>query len=913
MPSPSHVPAAGSPRRLSRRAVAALCLALLAAGPAVVGRARAASHDATPWSPTGLYANGALLPNGRLVDPVGTVTALGDFPVAAAVSPAGDIAVVSNSGQGEGATPDQGNESLQVVDLGSNHVVQTLTDHAQGKDVFYNEGVVFSPAGSHVYVTGGGNDAVYDYAVAGERLSLTATWVSSHKSGAPQLPEVANAYAYSRGLAISPDGKRLFVTNEQGGSVAALDTATGSIVWETQLPGSQWAGPYPAGIALSLDGSAAYVAAQGENLVFAVDTAGGAVRGATAAGDHPVAVAVTRDSRYAFVANDNDDSVSILDLSGGTLTQVAQLSVHLFAGEANGSAPNSVAIDEERKVVYVANAGDDAVAVLGESLSTPPAAWNPAKMRLLGFLPTAWYPTGVAVVPADGSVLALSAKGYGGVPVTSTSQYDGNDMVGLLSHMHRPKSKDVVQGREEATRDLHFSAAANAQRPADSPIPDLAHAGQSPIKHVVLVVRENRTFDQVFGDLGSLGRPDADADPQFLEFGRTDSKGRTVTPNAHDIAARFGLSDNFYSDGEASVQGHYWTALGISTDYVERSWLHYYSDRAHPYDPTAPVAYPRCGAIFQQLALTGHTFRNFGELEGLATTQSPSAPAPDAACPVPGGAGDAVSVANEDTTAGNNLTLTTVKDTLRAAEIQKVYAPLVATDRVPDFSYVIMGNDHTGGGIAGRPTPQAQVATNDLAVGGLVDYLSHTPQWRSTAVFVMEDDSQDGLDHRDGHRNILLVASPFTKHGVISHLHISQASVLHTIELILGLPPLTAYTQSASVPYDMFTATPDLTPYTAETPTYPIDATNPLPFYGTPAAVPIDLSGVDLAGPVLEAQIWWATRPGAPMPKMLLDELAAHGGIRPQALAAWGRGRACACRPLLPGLRVAPGFGDRDG
>jgi hypothetical protein len=206
------------------------------------------------------------------------------------------------------------------------------------------------------------------------------------------------------------------------------------------------------------------------------------------------------------------------------------------------------------------------------------------------------------------------------------------------------------------------------------------------------------------------------------------------------------------------------------------------------------------------------------------------------------------------------------------------------------------------------------MATNDLGVGGLVEYLSHTPQWGSTAVFVVEDDSQDGLDHRDGHRNVLLLASPYAKQGALSHLHISQASVLHTMELILGLHPLSSYTQNAPVPYDLFTPAANFAPYTAETPTYPIDATNPSPVYGTPASVPLNLSNIDLAGPMLEAQLWWATNPGRPMPQQLLDALATRGGVSAQALDAWKQGRPCSCTPLLPGLTVAPGFhADADG
>ncbi len=902
------------PGRL-RIAVAAAVLVGIAVPGTLAARAATGGEaaEATPFSPTGLYSNGAYLPNGRLVSPAGTVSALGDFPVAVSISPDGRIAVVSNAGQGEGPTPQQGNQSLQVVDVSENRVVQTLTDHAQGADTFYNEGVVFSPNGQHVYVTGGGNDAVYDYSVTADRLKLATTWHSTRKAGLPQAPELANSYGYSRNLAIAPDGSRVFVTNEQGGTVAAIDTSTGSIAWETQLPGLVPAGPYPAGIAVSPDGSAAYVAAQGNNAVYGLDTTTGAMRSATQVGDHPVAISLSQDGHYAFVANDNDDSLSILDLTGPLPAQVNRISVHLFHGEANGSSPDSIAVDQARKLVYVANAGDDAVAVLGQNINQTPSSWDPSKIGVLGFIPTAWYPSGVAVEPSNGSILVTSAKGYGGVPVTSRSQYDGNDMVGLLSQVNRPDQSVLKADSAKALRGLLFSTPTGTERPADSPIPDTAHAGQSPIKHVVLVVRENRTFDQVFGDLGLLGRTNADADPQYLEFGRTDAKGETVTPNVHDIANRFALSDNFYSDGEASIQGHFWTALGIVPDYVEKSWVDYYSNRNHPYDPADPVSYPQCGSIFDQLALAGKSFKNFGELEGLATSQAPASPAPDAGCSVPGGAGDAGSLANEDASAGNNLTLTTVKDTFRLAEIEKAYAPLVATNQVPDFSYVIMGNDHTGGDGLGQTTPQAQVATNDLAVGGLVDYLSHTPQWSSTAVFVEEDDSQDGLDHRDGHRNILLVASPYVAPGAISHLHVSQASVLRTIGLILGIPPISSYVQTAPVPYDMFSPAPHLGAYTVEQPTYPIDATNPSPVYGTPAAVPVNVSGVDLAGPMLEAQLWWATNPGKPMPEMLIQELASRGGVNPAALKAWASGRPCACQPLLPGLTVAPGFGDPNG
>jgi len=879
---------------------------------------------ATPDSPTGLYANGASLVSGRLVKPAGVVRALGDFPIASAVSPDGALAVVVNSGEGQGGT-DQGNESLQVVRLRDNAVVQTVTDHQPGQPTFYNAGVAFSPNGSHVYVTGGGNDQVYDYAVSGAHLTLAHRFRSTKNVSTPgparppnggvpaTAPLVGDVNGYSRGLTVTPDGRTVIVTNEQGGTVTALDPVTGVQRWETPLGGvGQGGGAYPGAVTLSNDGARALVTEQGHNAVATLDVATGTLRGVTAVGDHPSAIAVTRNSHFAFVSNTNDDSVSILDLTRLVPTEVRRISVHLLAGEANGSAPNGITIDSAQSLVYVADAGDNAVAVLGAAIPAGPSRWNPAQFRALGFIPAGNYPTAVSVVPRSGDLLTSSAKGYGGVPVTRRTQYDGNDIVGLLSRVARPTTSGLAAYTKQSRDQLLFATKANSRRPADSPVP-AAVGGTSPIKHVVMIVRENRTFDQEFGDLRSLGRTNADVEPAFTQFGRRNASGQTVTPNIHNLADRYALSQNFYSDGEASIQGHHWTAEGTSTDYTEKSWVHYYSARNHPYDPTAPIVYPRCGAIFQQLAAQHKTFRDFGELVGQATSQAPSTPSPGAACAVPGGTNDPKVAANTATAYPNNLLLTSVKDTDRLKEFKTEYAPLVAANTVPQLSYLLMGNDHTDGATPGKTTPQGLVATNDEAVGGVIDYLSHTPQWSSTAVFVMEDDSQDGLDHRDGHRNIFLLASPYAAKAKLSGVHISQAGVLHTIELILGLRPLSNYTQYAPVPYDMFTPHPDTRPYTAEKPTYPQDAKNPPAPAGSAASVPVNTSSVDVAGPVLEAQLWQSTHPGAPMPAALVREVRSRGGINDQAAAAWAAGRSCGCAPLQPGLTAAHGSADADG
>lgn len=903
-------------RTSAARWCAVTLTASLVAAAAVSATAGGAPHlpHVTPNSTTGVYAEGSSLVNGRIVNPVGRRTTLGDYPVSLAVSPDGRTGVVVLSGQGEGAD-EQSDEGLQVVDLASGRVVQTVRDHEKDKPTFYNAGLGWSRDGAHLYVTGGGNDQVYDYAVSGQHLVLKQRWKSSAKAGAPTVPGSANGgipgsaplvgdvAAYPRGLTVLPNGSAVIVTNEQGSSVAALSTKDGSLLWETQIAGPYEGGAYPGAVALSPDGTRAYVTAQGLNAVVTLDTARGTLTGTTPVGDHPVALTVSADGATVMVANANDDSLSVLDAKASLPKQVGQLATHLLPGEVNGSTPAAVAVDNAIGRVYVALAGDNAVAVFDSGAKH----FDPATMRYAGAVPAGMYPTALAVL-ANGHLVTVNAKGLGGVPITTKNQYIVNRPDGLLTDLAGPDAKRLAGYTASAKADLLQATAANRLRPANSPVPDEAHKGQSPIKHVVMVVRENRTFDQVFGD---LKRKDANINPAYTEFGEKNAQGQTVTPNIHALASRFALSQNFYSDGEASIQGHHWTAEGVSTDYTEKSYLHYYSSRNHPYDPTAPIVYPRCGAMFQQLARQGRSFRNFGELVGLATSQAPTAQvAPGSSCATPGGRYDAASLANHSDNLGANLSLTSVKDTDKETDIEKELSPLMAADQMPAFTYAVLGNDHTDGTAAGKKTPQALVATNDLAIGKLVDFLSHSKQWASTAVFVVEDDSQDGLDHVDGHRNLLSVISPYSRKGALSSVHVSQASVLRTTELILGLDPISSYTQYAPVPYDMFAATPDLTPYTAVTPTYDMTATNPKPAEGTAASVPLDLHVVDVAGPVLEAQLWEATHPGVGMPAQLIAELRARGGIRDEALWAWAAGDACECQPLRDGLTTAPGADD---
>ena len=492
------------------------------------------TRHVTPYSTTGEYAEGVSLVSGRLITPVGRRTELGDFPVVIAVSPDRTLAAIANSGQGEGA-PQQTDESIQLVDLASGTVLQTVHDHEEDQPTFYESGLAWSPDGEHLYATGGGNDQVYDYAYDGSRISLVHRWKSSVRAGAPTVPGtqsggipgtaplLGDAAAYSRGLDVLPDGSAVLVTNEQGSTVAALSTTDGTLLWETTLGGAgQPAGAYPEAVAVGKGGRTAYVVAQGLNAVVGLDTGTGLVTSTTPVGDHPVSVALGGHGKQLYVTNANDDSLTVLDVSGAAPTEVTQVSTHLVPHEANGSTPDAVTVDDATHTVYVANAGDNAVMVLrgaGDRLHT------------VGAIPSGWYPAALAQAP-HGRLLVASAKGLGGAPITSKNQYIANRRHGLLTTVHRPSSAQLADWTREARHNLRYPSTTSRLRPAHSPIPTSRNAGNSPIKHVVLIVRENRTFDQVFGD---LKRHDADVEPAYTRV-RPDQRRRSDGDAEHPRA-----------------------------------------------------------------------------------------------------------------------------------------------------------------------------------------------------------------------------------------------------------------------------------------------------------------------------------------------------------------------------------------
>jgi len=1032
------------PRALRRRAHRTTGAVALVGILSLASTAMAAGAGYTPAQLTNIDrpvpAGATLLPNGRLVTPAGKAYDQGDFPLGLAVSPDGRLAVATQVGQSEdkaggdfaglcadgqmkgtcaasarlaGATgaPD---EELIATDLvtGSQQRVRSPQSSckpsvAAGRPVqgfqCFELGLTFSPDGTHVYATGGGNDAVYDFAVGTDhRLSaapvhttyLQEVTSAPGGSGDYKSPNPGTQAGRTKGIAVTPDGSTLLVTKEQAGALDVLRASDLALVQEVPFAtlnptGANGSATYPYGVAVTgspaaVGGARVYVTLQGAGSVATFTlTAGTAAAGAAVgsvvasaptavpAGDHPTGLAVSPDGGTLLVANANDDTVAAYQLTAGAPGAPTMLAVRALPGEVVGAVPNAVAFAGPDRA-YVALAGDDAVAVLER-----PAGGAAGAFTVTGLVPTGWYPTSVAVrpgaAPGTGDLLALAAKGLGGRYPTggeytapprggpqavTPGRYDGANMPGLLTVVAAPTPAALAAGTAQVRADIaHAQSADPATARTVIPV-DAAHSGQSPITHVVYIVRENRTYDQVFGDLAKT-RNDVDADPAFESLA-------SATPVAHALVDRFASSDSFFSDGEASIQGHYWTTSANVDDYVEKSWRQYYSDRNHSSDSVGTsVSAPKGCSLFQaaQAKATDpttpgydptFTYGDFGDPVGLANPSvTTSVPAPGAA---PGGgappAGTARSACGAVPAANADLTnfggFLGIDDRQFATKFLAASGLTTSGNAVPsggalrNFSYLELPGDHTTGfkpqgptNLAGH-TPRAQVAENDAAIGTVISALSRSSYWPSTAVFVVEDDSQDGPDHVDGHRNILLVASPYARQtsesscypGYVSHVHEDQAGVLRTMELMLGIPPLSAYDAGAAPLYDEFQAkttaaeltAADLRPFDPPGSASFVEEKVGDPSAGTPAqtaalqreSAGLDLTHLDRAGPVLEDVLWRSTHTGPP-PADLTARVAAlrAGSAAPEddagrAAAVGGPGLRGRFSPLAAGAACTP-------
>lgn len=737
-----------------------------------------------------------VIPVGYRVTPAGEQSKLGNLPLTSALSPDGKSLVVSNDGQGT--------QSLQVVDPDSGTVKQTVS-YQTPQALF--AGLAFSPDGHRLYASAGGNNKIRTYDVSGGRLTETTSIPLPATNPAGQKINM-----FPADLAVTGDGKRLVVADQLADAASVIDVATGLVKTVS-------VGHAPYGVALSSDGKTAYVSNQGANTVSELDISGADpnVRRTIGVGTHPNRMLLDKSGDSLYVANGDSDTVSVVDTTKGRA--VRSIGLAPYAGAQVGSNPDALALTPDGSTLYVANSGNNDVAVVDVKQST-----------LTGLIPTAWYPTTLALTA--GRLLVANAKGLGAGPntgpgepnpesdFTDPAKYTASMMVGTLSRVSVPASRDQLDRWTRQVSDNNgFDRRGQVQAGGGtSVIP--RHPGEpSPIKHVIYVVRENRTYDQV---MGSLGKGNGDASENLF--------GDESATNARELSRRFVTLDNFYANAEVSAQGWNWVVAGNSNPYSEQTFPANYSSRNHPYpsendDPEiAPNKDPNDAYIWQRLNKAKVTFRNYGFYVGKnASGQNV--------------AGDPVlNAATDHAYNGFDLSCPDAPNTFtpinpncgpaRFAEWKREFQQYEANGNLPKVEMVRLPSDHTAGTMPGAPTPKAYVADNDWALGQLVDTVSHSKDWQSTAIFVTEDDSQNGPDHVDAHRTASLVISPYTQTGAVDSTFYSTDSMLRTIELIAGLRPLTQFDAYSTPMIASFSNKPNDQPYDAKKPTQNLQEVN---------------------------------------------------------------------------------------
>jgi len=719
------------------------------------------------------------LPNGWSLTPVGNSLGLGDLPLNLAVSPSQKYIAVTNNGQST--------QSIELVDVKTEKMLDSVPI---AKSWF---GLKFSSDSKYLYASGGNDNWILKYAVRGGKLVLQDSIVLGKK-----WPEKISP----SGIEIDDAKQTMYVLTKENNSLYVVSLASKSVKKKLPLGGEGY------NCVLSTDKKLLYITCWGCDKVLLFDTELESFTGEIPVGDNPNDVCLSKDGRYLYVANANDNSVSVIDTREKKVIEV--LNAALYAGAPSGSTSNGLALSKNGKTLYIANADNNCLAVFDVS--------TPAASKSKGFIPVGWYPTTVRVIGnkiyvANGKGFSSMANPYGPNPVRRREevQYQAGDQnrpkevqyiaglfKGSLSIINEPSEKQLSVWSQLVYENTPYNKEKEKVTlgEAGNPIP-MRVGDASPIKHVFYIIKENRTYDQVLGDV-----KEGNGDPSLVLF------GEKITPNQHKLVKEFVLLDNFYVDAEVSMDGHNWSMGAYATDFLEKTWPTSYGGRGGTYsgEGNREIANNKGGFIWDHCKRAGISYRSYGE---FVDDYKPNIPVlKDHFCPY---------------YTGWDLA---VRDTVRFHQWQREFDSLVAANAVPQFQTLRFGNDHTEGLRRGRPTPYAHVAENDLAVGLFVEHLSKSPIWKESAVFIIEDDAQNGADHVDAHRSTAYVAGGFVKRGFVDHTMYSTSSMIRTMELILGMPPMSQYDAAATPMWNCFASTANLTPFQSVLPNIDINEKN---------------------------------------------------------------------------------------
>jgi YVTN family beta-propeller protein len=756
----------------------------------------------------GLRPDGSvLLPNQWSLRPVGKQVQLGDFPVNIAVHPGGRYVAVMHSGYGP--------HEIIIVDIKAAGAIQRMPVH----EAYY--GLEFANSGERLYCSGSSDEVIH---------------VFDFKNGVlTENQDIRLCPAKERGIpcgiAVADNGRDLYVANVWGQCISHVDLLARTNVAEFSpiageeniimrkteiepefppdpdlqaitkrdealLDPTKPDAPFPYACRLDEGRQLLYVSLWARAAVAVIDLKSNKVIATWPTEEHPNEMILSKSCRYLFVANANRNTVTVIDTQKGKTVETLYAS--FSEGDLPGSTPMSLALTPDEKTLFVANACNNTVAVFDVSTI--------GRSQAMGFIPVGWYPTSVRVTPDGKHLLVANGKGVisranpkGPQPnVKSTPQTQRiNDLFpGTLSIIDLP-------GRTAFWRQLtKYTAQAYEGTPqktveqvvpaADNPVWNRS-GKPSPIKHVFYIIKENRTYDQVLGDM-----KEGNGDEKLCLF------PEKVTPNHHKLARDFVLLDNFYVDAEVSADGHEWSMGAYASDFVEKTWpMNYRHAHKFPYPSEGrfPIADPAGGYLWDRAAEAGVSYFSFGEFVFNGATL-------DAPC-----------FTRTKSLKGHfdpkyHCFDVNYPDAKRAARFVEEMKRFEA-EGLPQLVIMRLPNDHTSGVVTGKPTPIAYLGDNDRALGIVVDTISHSRFWPETAIFVLEDDAQNGPDHVDAHRSPAFVISPYVRHHAVDSTMYSTSSALHTIELILGLKPMTQFDAAATPMFNAFAAKPDLQPYDA--------------------------------------------------------------------------------------------------
>jgi YVTN family beta-propeller protein len=758
------------------------------------------------------------LANGWFLSPAGRQVRVGDFPQHVCVSPDERWAVVGHS--------DYGKCGLTIVDLESARRVQEV-DLPSGW-----LGVTFLAGGARLVASGGLTNRIFLYEFADGRATLADSialgppWSAGGQYPQGRTIDYGPGAIWPTGLSADEAHGRLYVVSRLDSALHVIDLASRTVLRRIPLR----AVPYTCRVAAR--GGRVFVSLWDRAAIAVVDGERLEVEREVRVGDHPCEMVEAPDGSRLFVANANENTVSVLDLETGRVTETLTSAPDPLAPV--GSTPNALALDRGGLRLYVANADNNCLAVLDVS--------RPGDTRALGFIPTGYYPTGVVALPGRRTLLVANGKGEGSGPSTAppdTSSWCrylgfGPGGRGSLSIVPEPGARSLARLTRQVIANTPSASVSRAAAEV-GPIPSRP-GGPSPIRHVFYVFKENRSYDDMFGDL-----PQGNGDSSLCLF------GEDVSPNHHALARQFVLLDNTYCDSDGSSDGHNWGMAAYCTDYVTKSAG---ASPIYDYEGGNPLAYPSGGYLWDACRRRGVSYRSYGEF-----VFNPDDPRDTVRAGIPGLEGHvAPHYRGFD---------------MATSDLDRYRAWLEEFDRydrdgdLPRLEIIRLPNDHTEGTCLGRPTPRAHVAENDLALGLMVERISRSRYWRESVILVIEDDASNGPDHVDAHRTVALAIGPYVRRGAVdSHLY-TNAGMLRTIELILGLPPMSQFDAAATPMTAAFTATPDLAPYAHREARVDLGETNLAGAYGQERSGRMDFSVADAAPPDELAEVLWRDARGA--------------------------------------------------